>query len=216
MTVRGRHRQLSTRRRASSVLLLALGAALIGVPAAGALTSETATRPGHLDLGGVTRPVAPPAAPNQAVEEPAEPQRIVIDRIGVAAPVETVGLATDGTLATPTDVANAGWYTGSSRPGGKGPAVIVGHVDSANGPAAFARLAELEVGDVVTVENGSGTALPFAVSAVTRHPKQSFPSEAVYGPSPDAELRLITCGGRYDTDSGYVDNVVVFARALTG
>jgi hypothetical protein len=214
MTVRGRHRQLSARRRASSVLLLALGAALIGVPAAGALTSETATRPGHLELGGVTRPVAP--APNQLAEEPAEPQRIVIDKIGVAAAVETVGLATDGTLATPTDVANAGWYTGSSRPGGKGPAVIVGHVDSADGPAAFARLAELEVGDVVTVENGSGTALPFAVSTVTRHPKQSFPSEAVYGPSPDAELRLITCGGRYDTDSGYVDNVVVFARALTG
>ena len=89
-------------------------------------------------------------------------------------------------------------------------------MDSADGPAAFARLAELEVGDVVTVENGGGTALPFAVSTVTRHPKQSFPSEAVYGPSPDAELRLITCGGRYDTDSGYVDNVVVFARALTG
>jgi hypothetical protein len=214
MTVRGRHRQPSARRRASSVLLLALGAALIGVPAAGALTSETATRPGHLELGGVTRPVAP--APNQLAEEPAEPQRIVIDKIGVAAAVETVGLATDGTLATPTNVANAGWYTGSSRPGGKGPAVIVGHVDSADGPAAFARLAELEVGDVVTVENGSGTALPFAVSTVTRHPKQSFPSEAVYGPSPDAELRLITCGGRYDTDSGYVENVVVFARALTG
>ena len=215
MTVSGRHRQVSTRRRATSVLLLALGAALIGVPAAGALTSETATRPGHLELGGVTRPVAP-AAPNQLAEEPAEPQRIVIDKIGVAAAVETVGLATDGTLTTPTDVANAGWYTGSSRPGGKGPAVIVGHVDSADGPAVFARLAELEVGDVVTVENGSGTALPFAVSTVTRHPKQSFPSEAVYGPSPDAELRLITCGGRYDTDSGYVDNVVVFARALTG
>jgi Sortase domain len=213
MTVRGRHRQLSARRRASSVLLLALGAALIGGPAAGALRSETATRPGHLELGGVTRPVAP-AAPNQLAEEP-EPQRIVIDKIGVAAAVETVGLTTDGTLATPTDVANAGWYTGSSRPGGKGPAVIVGHVDSADGPAAFARLAELEVGDVVTVENGSGAALPFAVSTVTRHPKQSFPSEAVYGPSPDAELRLITCGGRYDTDSGYVDNVVVFARALT-
>jgi hypothetical protein len=66
------------------------------------------------------------------------------------------------------------------------------------------------------VENGSGTALPFAVSTVTRHPKWSFPSDAVYGASPDAELRLITCGGRYDRDSGYVDNVVVFARTLTG
>jgi hypothetical protein len=220
MTVPGRHRELTSGRRASSAVLLALGAVLIGVPAAGALTADTATRPDHHpELGGVTRPVAP-SAPNQPpakpAEEPLEPRRIVIDSIGVAAAVDTVGLAADGTLSTPTDVARAGWYTGSSRPGGKGPAVIVGHVDSVDGPAVFARLAELEVGDVVTVENGSGTALPFAVSTVTRHPKRSFPSDTVYGASPDAELLLITCGGRYDRDSGYVDNVVVFARALTG
>ena len=62
---------------------------------------------------------------------------------------------------------------------------------------------------------GGGTALSFAVSMVARHPKQSFPSEAVYGASPDAELRLITCGGRYDRDTGYADNVVVFAKAIT-
>jgi hypothetical protein len=219
MTVPGRHGELTSGRRASSAVLLALGAVLIGVPAAGALTTDTAPRPDHPELGGVTRPVAPSARappPEKPAEELLEPRRIVIDSIGVAAAVDTVGLTADGTLATPTDVAVAGWYTGSSRPGGTGPAVMVGHVDSVDGPAVFARLAELEVGDVVTVENGSGTALPFAVSTVTRHPKRSFPSDAVYGASPDAELCLITCGGRYDRDSGYVDNVVVFARALTG
>jgi sortase (surface protein transpeptidase) len=88
-------------------------------------------------------------------------------------------------------------------------------VDSVDGPAVFARLEELRIGDVVTVENGGGTALSCAVSTMARHPKQSFPSEAVYGASPDAELRLITCGGRYDRDTGYVDNVVVFAKAIT-
>ena len=219
MTVPGRHRQLTSGRRASSALLLALGAVLIGVPGCRCADHRHRHEAGSPGAGGVTRPVAP-SAPNQPPAKPAEeplgPRRIVIDSIGVAAAVDTVGLAADGTLATPTDVARAGWYTGSSRPGGKGPAVIVGHVDSVGGPAVFARLAELEVGDVVTVENGSGTALPFAVSTVTRHPKRSFPSDAVYGASPDAELRLITCGGRYDRDSGYVDNVVVFARALTG
>jgi Sortase domain len=216
MTVRGRHRH-STRSAVSSAALLALGALLIAVPAAGALTAPTAPGSGHL-LGGVTRPVAPFAQAPVVADPPAapvEPRRIVIDRIGVTADVETVGLATDGTLATPTDAASVGWFTGSSRPGGKGPAVIVGHVDSVDGPAVFARLGELRVGDVVTVENGDETALSFAVSTVTRHPKGSFPSEAVYGASPDAELRLITCGGRYDPGSGYVDNVVVFARALT-
>jgi sortase (surface protein transpeptidase) len=217
VTTSGRYRRLSSK-RASSAVLLVLGLALLAVPAAGALTAEPAAKSGHLTLRGVSRP----AASAQAVQDtankssnPVAPRRLVIDTIGIAADVETVDLANDGTLSTPTDVARVGWFTGSSRPGDKGPAVIVGHVDSVDGPAVFARLAELEVGDVVTVENGGEAALSFAVSTVTRHPKGSFPSDDVYGASPDAELRLITCGGRYDRNSGYTDNVVVFARALT-
>jgi LPXTG-site transpeptidase (sortase) family protein len=217
MTMRGRHRQRGGSRTASSAALLVLGSVLLAVPAAGALTAEPTAAPGHQTLRGVTRPVAPGPVIAGVSESsaPVGPARLRIDTIGLTAEVETVGLAADGTLSTPTDVANVGWYSGSSRPGDRGPAVIVGHVDSVDGPAVFARLAELEVGDVVTVENGDEAALSFAVSTVTRHPKGSFPSEAVYGASPDAELRLITCGGRYDRTSGYADNVVVFARALT-
>lgn len=215
MTLQGRHRKLGGSRTASSAVLLVLGSVLLAVPAAGALTSEPPTKSGQT-LRGVTRPIAPILITADASSEPANLGRLVIDAIDVAANVETVGLTEDGTVSTPTDVANVGWYSGSRRPGDTGPAVIVGHVDSVDGPAVFARLAELEVGDIVTVENGGVTALSFAVSTVTRHPKVSFPSEAVYGASPDAELRLITCGGRYERDSGYADNVVVFARALTG
>jgi LPXTG-site transpeptidase (sortase) family protein len=215
MIIRGRHRQLDSSRTVSSAVLLVLGSALLAVPAAGALTAAPAPESGHNGLGGVTRPVAPEPVREKSIPAPVDPLRLVIDTIGIAADVERVGLADDGTLATPTDVANVGWYSGSSRPGDKGPAVIVGHVDSAHGPAVFARLAELQVGDVVTVENGGEAALSFAVSTVTRHPKESFPAEAVYGASPDAELRLITCGGRYDQETGYTQNVVVSARALT-
>jgi hypothetical protein len=43
--------------------------------------------------------------------------------------------------------------------------------------------------------------------------KDRFPTEAVYGAVPDAELRLITCGGIFDHATGsYLSNVVVFAR----
>jgi LPXTG-site transpeptidase (sortase) family protein len=218
MTSNGRYRQPGARGRASSALLLVLGSVLLAVPAAGALTAETATRSGQLTQRGVTRPIAADPAIQTTVRKPSEtvePRRLVIDTIGLAADVEPVGLRSDGTLSTPTDVGRVGWFSDSSPPGDKGPAVIVGHVDSVDGPAVFSRLAELKVGDVVTVENGDEAALSFAVSTVTRHPKQSFPSEAVYGASPDAELRLITCGGTYDRDNGYADNVVVFARALT-
>ena len=40
-----------------------------------------------------------------------------------------------------------------------------------------------------------------------------FPTAMVYGPVPDAELRLITCGGTFDYARGsYLSNVVVYAR----
>ena len=42
-----------------------------------------------------------------------------------------------------------------------------------------------------------------------------FDTAEVYGPTDDAELRLITCGGRLDTAThSYEDNVVVYARMI--
>jgi hypothetical protein len=37
----------------------------------------------------------------------------------------------------------------------------------------------------------------------------------VYGPVPDAELRLITCGGAFDFATGhYLSNVIVYATLV--
>jgi len=56
----------------------------------------------------------------------------------------------------------------------------------------------------------------FTVTSVRTYAKDQFPTAAVYGPVPDAELRLITCGGVFDRSTGsYLSNVVVFAR-MTG
>jgi hypothetical protein len=42
--------------------------------------------------------------------------------------------------------------------------------------------------------------------------KDHFPTQAVYGPTPDAELRLVTCGGTFDRATGhYLSNTVVYA-----
>jgi hypothetical protein len=46
-----------------------------------------------------------------------------------------------------------------------------------------------------------------------QHSKNAFPTDAVYGPTPDATLRLITCGGSYDASAGhYRDNTIAFAH----
>jgi hypothetical protein len=55
----------------------------------------------------------------------------------------------------------------------------------------------------------------FVVRETQQHPKDAFPTEDVYGGTPGAELRLITCSGEFDRDErSYRDNTIVFAERL--
>lgn len=48
------------------------------------------------------------------------------------------------------------------------------------------------------------------------YPKSHFPTGSVYGATGDSELRLIGCGGDYDTATGhYLDNTIVYATLVT-
>ena len=65
----------------------------------------------------------------------------------------------------------------------------------------------------IYVGRADGTMAVFTVTAVRKVAKDLFPTAAVYGPVPDPELRLITCGGVFDRSIGsYLSNIVVFAR----
>jgi hypothetical protein len=85
-------------------------------------------------------------------------------------------------------------------------------VDSKTGPAVFFRLRALRPGDTVRVGLADGRILVFRVQRVERYPKDKFPTEAVYLPTLNRELRLITCGGDFDYARGsYRYNIVVYA-----
>src|SRR6266571_543950 len=85
-------------------------------------------------------------------------------------------------------------------------------LDSRSGPGVFYRLRDVRRGQRVYVTRGNRTVARFKVTAVREYAKDSFPAAAVYGPVPDAELRLITCGGSFDYATGsYLSNVVVYA-----
>lgn len=146
-----------------------------------------------------------------------EPTRISIRRIGVASSVTRLGLDDAGAMEVPANPAVAGWYTGGPSPGALGPAVIAGHVTWNGSPSVFYRLRQLRSGDSIAVQRADGTVATFAVGRVARFPKAEFPTDAVFGPADRAELRLVTCGGLYDEASHrYLDNVVVFARLVSG
>ncbi len=114
----------------------------------------------------------------------------------------------------PSDFELTGWYEGGPRPGEAGPAVIVGHVDSYRAPAVFARLDDLADGERVIVDYSDGTEVAFRVYDRAQYPKDRFPASTVYSNTDRAELRLITCGGRFDRSTRhYRENIVVWAAA---
>ncbi|MGC4880932.1 class F sortase [Micromonospora sp. DT43] len=145
----------------------------------------------------------------------AAPTTIEIPRIGVHAPVMSLGTNPDGTVQVPPleQADRAGWYEPGASPGETGNAVIVGHVDSAKlGPAVFFDLGSLVPGDTITVQRADGQPATFRVDSVKSYPKTSFPTELVYGPNDRPGLRVVTCGGQFDEAArSYEDNVVVFA-----
>jgi sortase (surface protein transpeptidase) len=161
--------------------------------------------------------IAEPAAVATQARAPAEtqvadPARVRIPAIDVDAAVLPLAVDGQGVLPPPPTNVDTGWWRAGPEPGEAGPAVIVGHVDGREGPAVFFRLRQLAPGDEIAVDRVDGSTAVFTVERVERHAKDAFPTEAVYGRTPDARLRLVTCGGEFDRSTRhYVDNVVVFA-----
>jgi sortase (surface protein transpeptidase) len=148
----------------------------------------------------------------QGQQRIARPVSLVIPAIGVHTRLIRLGITSRRTLQVPASAAVAGWFTGSPPPGAIGASIIAGHIDSYTGPGVFFRLRDLRPGRNVYVTIASGSTRRFRVTAVRSFAKNRFPTAAVYGPVPDAELRLITCGGQFDNSTGsYLSNVVVYA-----
>jgi sortase (surface protein transpeptidase) len=92
--------------------------------------------------------------------------------------------------------------------------VFAGHVDTRRGPAVFAQLDRLRPGDLVEVPRSDGGTARYSVDSVEYFPKDTMPSDRIYGPATTPQLRLLTCGGPFDEGTlSYRDNVVVFASA---
>ena len=201
-------------RKILATLALAAGLLLAGAGAAGLVMARKPAapqwNPAAAPIPAPVGLIAPVARPQDAVVP--LPVALTIPAIGVQTRLVDLGVTAAGTLQAPSSTAVAGWYTGGPRPGAIGPAVIAGHIDSHVGPGVFFRLSRLRPGDRVYVRRAGGTLALFRITAVRSYAKDRFPTLAVYGPTPDAELRLITCGGIFDPGQGsYLSNTVAYA-----
>ncbi|WP_242891469.1 class F sortase [Actinomadura litoris] len=205
----------SGRRRRALIVVGGLSAVLTALAALQAARNDPAGSAPPMPRPDASRPIGPATTPDLP---PSPPVRIEVPRIDVRTPLMKLAKNPDQTVETPppSRAQEAGWYRLGAAPGSRGAAVIIGHVDTADGPAVFYRLGRLRPGDRASVLRADGRTAVFGIDSVERFAKDRFPTNRVYGDPGYAAIRLITCGGRFDRDAGhYLDNVIAFGHLLS-
>ncbi len=185
-------------------------------------------------LASTPTPLATPVAapltvttdPNTATAAPASqtptprpanyviPNKIKIPSIQVDTFVERVGVTKEGNMDVPKNIWNTAWFgNGGYRPGDPGNAVIAGHLDAPGTVAVFWNLDKIKVGDKVILTDQSGKTMTFEVYDKQVYPINNAPLQTIFGPSNEAHLNLITCGGTFDRSAHiYNKRLVVYTR----
>jgi hypothetical protein len=156
-----------------------------------------------------------PAQVPQLFASRSTPVQLRVPAIALDVSLSTLGLNLNGTVSVPTDIQQPGWYRLGPSPGQDGSAVILGHVDSYQGPAVFFKLRSLVAGDLVDVTLADGVSAQFKVTDVVQYLKTSFPDQLVYAGQGHSTLQLVTCGGTFDAQTGhYLSNFVVYTSLV--
>jgi sortase A len=142
------------------------------------------------------------------------PVHLFIPAIGVSANIQRLGVEADGEMAVPSNTYDVGWFELGTRPGEKGSAVIAGHLNGKNGElGVFANLSKLKDGNIVYVEDDSGTVNVFVVRE-SRVYQPGF-AENVFNANDGVYLNLVTCDGVWNRDiNSFSKRLVVFTDGV--
>jgi sortase (surface protein transpeptidase) len=145
------------------------------------------------------------------------PVRLRIPAVGIDANIESLAPLANGVMDVPHSVGDAGWLRTGVAPGASGNAVMTGHLDDGAGqPAAFWTLNRLRRGDTILVTTATGAELRFVVLRVGRYDRHEVPLVALFGPSREANLNLVTCAGPYlRSERSYRDRLVIYTRLVS-
>lgn len=130
--------------------------------------------------------------------------RISIPSIGVNARIVELGLTQEGAVDAPNNVYDVGWYNGSSRFGESGAVFLDGH-----SPGVFSNLAQVGVGNFITITTNSGETYSYTVVAIETTPLSQvnmYRATSTYGQTSDQGLNIMTCSGRYVHELGTYDH----------
>ncbi len=143
-----------------------------------------------------------------------KPKKLEIPAIKVSALIEEVGLDSQKRMDVPTKFDLVGWYKLGYKVGDKGNAVLDGHFDRKDSsPAVFYNLDKLKIGDDIFVTLEDGNKVSFKVTDKRNFDFDKVPIKELFGPSENAKLNLITCGGAWDAKAkNYSKRLVVYSE----
>lgn len=179
-------------------------------------TSETANEV-PAAAAPATSNAATPCTPSGYAGDGPLPTVIRIPKIGVISSLVPLCLDPNGEIQVPgvDHPEQAGYYAQGYRPGDKGSAVILGHVDGDRQLGVFHSLSRLTKGDKITVDRADGSKVNFVVDKTETVLKKDFDPKRIYGPATTPELKLISCGGRFSPQQeGYLANVITSAHLV--
>ena len=207
----------------TGAILLAVGVYSVafngdGGPNDNAAVVDLADDPIDLDIA----PDVPPAVEPTPVTPPLGDSgyQIVIDKVGVNAPVSAFGMDENLVPEIPYTATDVAWYTFSARPGTGGNAVFAGHV-TWNGEAVFYDLDQIQAGDQIKLQGQDGTMLTYNVSSVFQVDPNDPDSLKVMWPTDQDVITIITCSGKFFETSDpllggdYTHRLVVRADLVT-
>jgi len=180
------------------------------------LTNEGVPGP----IGTATTTISAPPASSAPVA------RLIIEKIGVDAPVITLGVDENFIPEVPDNPNDVAWYNWSALPGHGSNAVLAGHFDwTVNGQpviGVFYSLADLSVGDIIEVKLEDGTDYKYSVVGNLAVANDDSEAMDMMAPTPSDMVTLITCGGVWTPDPNnplggeYTHRQVVRAELIGG
>lgn len=145
------------------------------------------------------------------------PRALYIDKLSIAARLMPMGENSDGSVQSPVNIFDAGWYTDSVKPGDIGAMFVDAHASGTTRQGLFAYLDTLSKGDTLQVEKGNGKRLTYRVVYTETVALEDVDMKKALLPYGNTlrGLNLMTCSGAWVQDKQTYDHrVIVYTEQI--
>ena len=146
------------------------------------------------------------------------PRTLTIESIDVKARILPMGVTAKSAIQAPVNIFDAGWYTGSVKPGNPGVTFVDAHASGATRAGLFAYLDTIKTGATIKIEMGDGKILTYKVRETEVKPLADIDMTKVLSPHGNIKegLTLMTCTGKWmDKGETYDKRAIVYAERVS-